>query len=74
MFNLSEIELENAYSAINHHGYSTMLPEPMEWVSIKNRWVDVRDYIKSIDLDTYTPFEEDQEDLRRSGDTILNYY
>ena len=57
MFNLEDNELENAFAAINHHGYSAMLPEPMEWDSIKNRWDDVKNYIKSIDLDTYTPFK-----------------
>ncbi len=55
MFNLTEEELENAYSAINHHGYSAMLPEPYEWQAVKDRWVDVRDFIISLDLDTYEP-------------------
>ena len=55
MFNLTEQELENAFSAINHHGYSAMLPEPFEWKAVKNKWTEVRDFIKSIDLDTYDP-------------------
>ncbi|MEW9799721.1 RNA-directed DNA polymerase [Alteromonas sp. CYL-A6] len=55
MFNLTEQELENAFSAINHHGYSAMLPEPFEWKAVKNKWAEVRDFIKSIDLDTYDP-------------------
>lgn len=55
MFNLTEQELENAFSAINHHGYSAMLPEPYEWKAVKSKWAEVRDHIKSIDLDTYDP-------------------
>lgn len=55
MFNLTDQELENAYSAINHHGYSAMLPEPYEWKSVKERWNDVKGFICSIDLDAYEP-------------------
>lgn len=43
--------------AINHHGYSAMLPEPLEWASIKSNWPAIRDHIKSIDLDTYSPYK-----------------
>jgi hypothetical protein len=57
LFNLEEQELENAYEAINHHGYSAMLPEPTEWEAVKSHWTDVRDHIKSIDLDTYLPYK-----------------
>lgn len=57
MFNLEEQELENAFEAINHHGYSAMLPEPLEWVSVKSNWAAIRDHIKSIDLDTYSPYK-----------------
>ena len=57
MFNLEEQELENAFEAINHHGYSAMLPEPLEWASVKTKWETIRDHIRSIDLDTYTPYK-----------------
>lgn len=57
MFNLTEQELENAFLAINHHGYSAMLPEPYEWQAIKNKWQEIRDHIKSIDLDSYEPYK-----------------
>ncbi len=57
MFKLSEQELEHAFEAINHHGYSAMLPEPIEWVDIQNKWKDVKDYIKELDLDTYEPYK-----------------
>ena len=55
MFNLTDQELENSFLAINHHGYSAMLPEPYEWQAVKTKWQDVKDFIKSIDLDTYEP-------------------
>ncbi len=55
MFNLTAQELENAYTAINHHGYSAMLPEPYEWKSVKSKWDDVRTFIMSLDLDVYEP-------------------
>jgi hypothetical protein len=57
MFKLSEQELNNAFEAINHHGYSAMLPEPVEWIGIQNKWQEVRDYIKELDLDTYDPYK-----------------
>lgn len=57
MFKLSEQELEYAFEAINHHGYSAMLPEPIEWVDIQNKWQEVKDYIKEVDLDTYEPYK-----------------
>ena len=57
MFKLSEQELEHAFAAINHHGYSAMLPEPIEWVNIQNKWKEVKDYIKELDLDTYEPYK-----------------
>lgn len=57
MFNLTAIELDNALNAINHHGYSAMLPEPAEWESVKNNWTTVRDALEKIDLDTYEPYK-----------------
>ncbi|MDH5573757.1 MAG: hypothetical protein OEY89_18475 [Gammaproteobacteria bacterium] len=57
MFNLEEQELESAFEAINHHGYSAMLPEPLEWASVKANWETIRDNIRSIDLDTYSPYK-----------------
>jgi hypothetical protein len=57
MFNLTETELDDAFSVINHHGYSTMLPEPYEWKRVKSNWSDIRNFIKAIDLDNYSPFK-----------------
>lgn len=56
MFFLSKEELDNALSAINHHGYSTMMPEPPEWAVVQQNWPSIRDAIEKIDLDTYEPF------------------
>ena len=49
--------LDNAFAAINHHGYSAMLPEPIEWIKVKNKWTEIRDNIKEIDLDSYDPYK-----------------
>jgi hypothetical protein len=57
MFHLTVEELENAFSAINHHGYSAMLPLPVEWASVQGNWDRVRTYINGLDLDTYTPYK-----------------
>lgn len=56
-FKLSEQELNWAFEAINHHGYSAMLPEPVEWTNIKDKWTEVRNYIQELDLDIYEPYK-----------------
>ncbi|MFJ3151374.1 RNA-directed DNA polymerase [Pseudomonas hunanensis] len=57
MFNLTEAELDNARDAIDHHGFSTMLPTPPEWEVVKNNWTTVRAALEKLDLDTYEPFK-----------------
>lgn len=57
MFALSTQELDNALAAIQHHGYSTMLPDPPEWGVVAANWPAVRDVIEKLDLDTYEPFK-----------------
>jgi hypothetical protein len=56
MFTLTSAELDAAFNAICHHGYSTMLPEPAEWNVIKQNWNGIRAAIEKIDLDTYEPY------------------
>ena len=56
MFRLTDIELQNAYEAINHHGYSTMLPQPHEWQFIVTQWAIVKENLTHIDLDNYKPY------------------
>ena len=56
MFQLTDIELQNAFEAINHHGYSAMLPQPYEWQFVVNRWPDVKVNLAQKDLDTYEPY------------------
>jgi hypothetical protein len=55
VFFLTSSELDDAFSAIEHHGYSAMLPDPPEWKVVSDRWTEVRSAIEGIDLDTYTP-------------------
>jgi hypothetical protein len=57
MFNLTAQELDNAFAAISHHGYSTMLPEPSEWHVVSDNWPSIRTAVESLDLDTYNPFK-----------------
>lgn len=55
MFTLTIQELDNAFSAIQHHGYSAMLPLPPEWNTVVTNWAAIRDSIRQLDLDTYSP-------------------
>lgn len=54
-FNLTEGELQNGFDAIEHHGYSALLPAPPEWAVLKSEWVSIRPELAKIDLDTYMP-------------------
>lgn len=55
MFNLTVHELDNAFAAISHHGYSTMLPPPPEWQVVVANWVVIREALERLDLDIYEP-------------------
>ena len=57
MFQLTDIELQNAFEAICHHGYSAMLPQPYEWQFVVERWLDVKSNLAQQDLDTYKPYK-----------------
>lgn len=57
MFHLTASELDCAMAAIDHHGYSTLLPRPPEWDEIVRNWPPIRDYLSSIDLEKYTPHQ-----------------
>ena len=57
MFNLTSTELDDARAAIDHHGYSAMLPSPPEWGVVVANWATVRDAIERIDLDVYEPLK-----------------
>ncbi len=54
-FNLSRFELQNAFEAIEHHGYSTLVPTPPEWEIVRQNWENICQEIAAIDLDEYTP-------------------
>lgn len=55
MFKLTEDELQNAFEAIEHHGYSTLIPAPIEWEFVRNNWEEFKAHLVSIDLDEYSP-------------------
>ena len=57
MFTLTEDELNRAYEAINHHGYSALLPDAYEWSTVVGNWPAIREYLTKKDLDTYTPYK-----------------
>lgn len=55
MFKLTTDELESARFAIERHGYSALLPEPPEWVTVRDHWDSISSHLSDIDLDTYEP-------------------
>jgi hypothetical protein len=57
LFKLSEQELQFGYEAIEHHGYSALLPTPPEWAVVKENWNELRSELSAVDLDTYSPIK-----------------
>ena len=57
MFKLTVAELNHAKLALDHHGYSTMLPTPFEWEDLAAHWSHVRERLCLLDLDDYRPFD-----------------
>src|SRR5688572_9375624 len=55
MFKLSTTELQNSFEAIEHHGYSALLPTPPEWEILRNHWNELKEQISEIDLDHHVP-------------------
>lgn len=55
MLKLTRAELNRAKLAIEHHGYSTLLPDPVEWKNLDSHWPDIREELCSIDLEHYEP-------------------
>ncbi len=56
MFKLTENELQLAFNAIEHHGYSTLIPQPKEWQIVKENWEKFRLELSTEDLDIYKPY------------------
>lgn len=54
-FHLSEAELQSGFEAIEHHGYSALLPTPPEWDVLKSEWEALKSELAKVDLDTYSP-------------------
>ena len=57
MFQLTPAELNNAYEAIRHHGYSAMWPMPHEWAAVESNWSSIQKYLTELDLDIYKPYK-----------------
>ena len=55
MFKLTTEELQNAFDAIEHHGYSALLPAPVEWPVVAESWSTIQDELASVDLEGYRP-------------------
>lgn len=55
MFKLTEEELQLAFEAIEHHGFSTLFPRPPEWDDIRKNWTDLKGALAAEDLDAYIP-------------------
>lgn len=54
-FNLTELELQNAFEALEHHGYSGLVPFPPEWQTVRDHWDEIKTRIAGFDLDDYRP-------------------
>ena len=57
MFKLTIDEIDSAKAALDHHGYSTLLPRPPEWQDLATNWIDIRSHICSLNLEAYRPNE-----------------
>lgn len=57
LFWLTTQALDNAFSAIQRHGYSAMLPAPPEWSQVVANWAAIRDAVAQIDFDTYVRYK-----------------
>lgn len=57
MFKLTQAELDAAFQAIEHHGFSALLPTPIEWKTVRDHWPEFRTFLQTIDLRTYTPYQ-----------------
>ena len=55
MFKLTTEELQNAFDAIEHHGYSALLPAPAEWPVVAESWSTIQDELARVDLEGYRP-------------------
>ena len=60
MFNLTPDEVQNARTALRHHGVSGFFPTPPEWDLVLGDWQNVNAIICSLDLDTYIPYQNAQ--------------
>jgi Reverse transcriptase (RNA-dependent DNA polymerase) len=54
-FCLTEPEIQNAFEAIEHHGYSSLVPVPLEWDTVRTKWDEIKPRIAGYDLDNYVP-------------------
>ena len=54
-FNLTEQELQNAFEALEHHGYSGLVPAPPEWQTVRDHWDEIKTRMAGFDLDEYRP-------------------
>ena len=54
-FNLTEQELQSAFEALEHHGYSGLVPFPPEWQTVRDHWDEIKTRIAGFDLDEYRP-------------------
>jgi hypothetical protein len=54
-FNLTEQELQNAFEALDHHGYSGLVPLPPEWKTVCDHWDEIKARMAGFDLDEYRP-------------------
>jgi hypothetical protein len=54
-FNLTDRELQYAFEALEHHGYSGLVPYPPEWQTVRDNWNEIKTRIERFDLEVYLP-------------------
>src|ERR1700730_18540856 len=54
-FDLTEPEVQNAFDALEHHGYSGLVPYPPEWQTVRENWEKIKARIAHFDLEVYQP-------------------
>jgi hypothetical protein len=58
MVSLTVDSLDSALKALRHHGYGDFFLEPPEMELIVANWPTIRQYLTSLDLDTYAGYEK----------------
>jgi hypothetical protein len=54
---LPEDLLQNAFAAVEHHGFGDFFPEPPEWRIAREHWASIKPILADLDLDTFAGYD-----------------